>query len=100
MKKIKPINDFVTLKVKSGETMIGGIIIPDSDDEKGVIAEVVAISKGIYNYHSDTVVPHQVKVGDTVVMPKLGSQKISVNNEDFFICQAGQLLVVIEDDEN
>lgn len=98
MKKVKPLNDFILIRLSPKENMIGNIIIPDSDDEKGVIGEVVEVGRGIYNYHTDSIVPHEVKVGDQVVIPKLGTQKITVENVDYYICQANQLLGKIENE--
>jgi co-chaperonin GroES (HSP10) len=50
------------------------------------MGEVVAIS-GTYNYHSDKVVPSNLEVGDKVLIPKLGSLRITVEGEEYFICK-------------
>lgn len=98
IKRLEPLSDFVVLKEQSGEKTISGIIIPNNDTDQGVIAIVVSVGRGIYNFNSDTIVPHQVKEGDVVIMPKLGVQKVSIGNDDFYICQSNQLLArVVEE---
>ena len=47
----------------------------------------VAITSGTYNYHSDTLVPSNLQVGDKVLIPKLGSLRITVEGEEYFICK-------------
>lgn len=90
-KRLEPLNDFIALELKEGERTINGIYIPNSD-ETGVIAEVIAVGEGTYNFHSDRIIPHKVKVGDVVIMPKIGVQKVEVEGKEYYLCQANQLL--------
>ena len=99
-KILKPINDQVILKPLSQEEQsYGNIIIPDIGNEKPVLATVLKTSEGIYNYHTDRIIPHQVKPGDVVAIPKLGAQVITIEGQEYFVCQANQLLAIIEDEE-
>ena len=50
------------------------------------MGEVVAVS-GTYNYNSDTLVPSALTVGDKVLIPKLGSLRITVEGDEYFICK-------------
>lgn len=96
-KRLRPLNDQIVLK-PIDEEQTGNIIIPDTGQEKPVLALVVNIGVGIYNFHKGEWVPHQVKVGDIVVLPKIGVQVVSLNREEYYICQANQLLAVIEEE--
>ena len=96
MQKFKPLNDQVVLKpISTSQSKIGNIIIPDMGHEKPIIAEVIEVSKGVFNWNTGELMPHQVKQGDIVVIPKMGAQVVSLNGEDYYICQANQLLTAI-----
>jgi chaperonin GroES len=100
MKKLKPLNDQIILKpIEETENKVGNIIIPDSGREKPELAEVIEVSEGIYNYHTDKWITHQVKKGDIVVIPKMGVQKIDIDGQEYYICQANQLMAKIEENE-
>ena len=62
---LKPIGDRVLVKQLEAETMIGGIILPDSAQQKPEQAEVIALGTGKVDDNGKTL-PFHVKVGDTV----------------------------------
>ena len=99
MKKLRPLNDQVILKpLSTTQQKIGGIIIPDMGHEKPLMAEVIEVSKGIFNWNTGELIPHQVKVGDIVIIPKMGATVVSHEGEDYYICQAQQLLAIEYED--
>ena len=98
MKRLKPLNDQVVLKPVTEENKkVGNIIIPDMGHEKPILAEVVEVGEGIYNYRTDKLIPHQVKKGDIVVIPKMGATVVSLDYEDYYICPAQQLLAIVDE---
>lgn len=100
MKRIKPLNDYVVLRpIQNSTNKVGNIIVPDLGNEKPILAEVVALSEGIYNWRTGVYKNHEIKIGDTVVIPKLGSQVITIDNEEFYLCQSQQLLAVLNNDQ-
>lgn len=85
MSKLQPLNGYLILRpIEEEEQMYGNIVIPDLGKEKPEMGEVVATS-GTYNYNSDTVVPSNLQVGDKVLIPKLGSLRVTVEGEEYFI---------------
>lgn len=85
--KLTPLNGYLVLKpIDTEEETYGNIVIPDLGKERPEMGEVVATS-GTYNYNSDTVVPSTLRVGDKVLIPKLGSLRITVEGEEYFICK-------------
>ena len=85
MSKLQPLNGYIVLKpIEEDEQMYGNIVIPDLGKERPELGEVVATS-GTYNFNSDTVVESKLVVGDKVLIPKLGSVRISVDSEDYYI---------------
>lgn len=87
MNKLQPLNGYIVIKpIDEEEQMYGNIVIPDLGKEKPEMGEVVATSD-TYNFHSDLLVESKLKVGDRVLVPKLGTVRVSVENEDYYICK-------------
>ena len=85
MSKLNPVNGYIVIKpIEEDEQMYGNIVIPDLGKEKPEMGEVVATSD-TYNFNSDRFVPSQLKVGDKVLIPKLGSVRITVEGEEYYI---------------
>jgi chaperonin GroES len=96
MRKITPINGHVLLKqVDESEQMAGSIYLPDLGKEKPLICEAVAISP-TYNWHIGMVTSSDVEVGDLVIIPRMGSQTISVDNEDYIICKETDIIGIVK----
>lgn len=96
MKKITPLNGYVVLKpIESQEETFGNIIIPDLGKERPEMGEVVATSD-VYNYHTDKLVISTMEVGEIALIPKMGSQRIVVDGEDYYICRESEIFAVIE----
>ncbi len=95
MSKLSPLNGYVVIRpIEEEETMYGNIVIPDLGKERPEMGEVVATS-ATYNYNSDTFVESQLKVGDKVLIPKLGSVRITVENEEYYITKEQDLFAII-----
>ena len=95
MTQIKPLNGHIVLKpVETSEEMVGNIILPDMGKERPETGEVIAVS-GTYNYNSDKEIPSNLKVGDVVLIPKMGSTKISFAGEDYFITKETEILGIL-----
>lgn len=94
---IQPLgNRLVAQRIEEEQQYSGGIIIPDSAKEKGQTAKVVAAGPGSKK-DDGTVVPLDVKEGDTVMIGKFSGNEISVNGEDYVILTEDEVLGVIED---
>ena len=87
MSKLKPLNGYIVLRpIEEEEQTYGNIVIPDLGKERPEMGEVVAISE-TYNYNSDQFVGSQLEVGDRVLIPKMGSVRITVESEEYYICK-------------
>lgn len=96
MNKITPLNGFIVLKpIETEEETFGNIIIPDLGKERPEMGEVVATSD-VYNYNTDKLVVSTLEVGEIVLIPKLGSQRIVLDGQDYFICKESDIFAVIE----
>lgn len=95
--KLTPKNDRVLIKPsKKGEEMYGSIIIPDMGQERPEMGEVIAVGPGRTSEFG-SFIPVNAKVGDTVLIPKIGSLRIDFDGEEYFIVPDKEILAVIED---
>lgn len=95
-KQITPINGYVVLKpVEETEQTFGNIVIPDLGKERPEMGKVVEASP-TYNYHTDKNVESVLAPGDLVLIPKMGSQRIVIDGEDYYICKETDVLAIID----
>ncbi len=59
------------------------------------MGKVVATSD-VYNYHTDKLVISTLEEGEIVLIPKLGSQRIVIEGDDYYICKESDIFAVIE----
>lgn len=96
MSNIKPLNGIIVLKkLEEEEQTYGQIVIPDMGKEKPELGIVVEVSD-TYNWHKGDYYKTKVKVGDKVVIPKMGSMTISQDGEDYILIKETEILAVIE----
>lgn len=92
--KIRPLFDRILIeRIAQEEKTKGGIIIPDSAKEKGQLGKVLAIGTGKVTAEG-TVIPMQVKVGDTVFFGKYAGTEALGNN---VIISQDEILGIIEE---
>ena len=91
-----PLHDRILVRrLEEGETMRGGIIIPDSAKEKPMQGEVVSVGKGKSN-DEGKVFPLDVKAGDTVLFGKYSGTEIKLDGEDFLIMREEEVLGILK----
>ena len=94
---IQPLgNRIVAERIEEEEQISGGIIIPDSAKEKGQSAKVVAVGPGSKS-DDGSVVPLDVKAGETVMIGKYAGTEINVDGTDYVILTEDDILGVVED---
>jgi chaperonin GroES len=93
---LRPLGNRVLLRrLDAKETLKGGIILPDSAKKKQEQAEVVAIGTGSKDKNGN-LIPIHVKVGDIVLIEKYSGQDVTLNDEEFVIAGADDLIAIIE----
>ncbi|MCB1135444.1 MAG: co-chaperone GroES [Chlamydiia bacterium] len=95
--KLKPLGNRVLAKRQEAEeTLKGGIILPDTAKKKQETATVVAVGPGKKGKDGQLVeVP--VKAGDTILLDKYAGQEVTIDDEDFVIVRADDIIAIIED---
>ncbi|MCP4320037.1 MAG: co-chaperone GroES [Hyphomicrobiales bacterium] len=97
--KFRPLHDRVVVRrVDSEEKSAGGIIIPDTAQEKPSEGEVVAVGPGARD-KDGKLVPLDVKAGDRVLFGKWSGTEVKLNGEDLLIMEESDVMGVIEHSE-
>ena len=93
--EFRPLHDRVLVKrVEQEEKTAGGIIIPDTAQEKPMEGEIVAAGSGSRR-EDGTVVPLDVKAGDRVLFGKWSGTEVKIDGDDLLIMKESDLLGVI-----
>ena len=97
---IIPLGDkIIILPKEEEEQMYGNIIVPDAGQEKPEIGKVLAVGPGRITPDGN-LVPNQIKVGQTVLVPKFGAQVVVVENETYIMASENDVLGIIKNKEN
>jgi len=94
--KFRPLHDRVLVKrLDSEEKTSGGIIIPDTAQEKPMEGKVVAV--GARSRSEDGKVhPLDVKKGDNILFGKWSGTEVKVNGDELLIMKESDILGIIE----
>lgn len=91
----KPLHDRIAVRrLEQGEKTAGGIIIPDTAQEKPSEGVVVAIGSGARGKDGKPV-SMDVKKGDKVLFGKWSGTEITVDGDDLLIMQETDIMGVI-----
>ena len=85
MAKIRPLSDRVLVKrVDSESKSAGGIVIPDSAQEKPMMGEVIAVGNGKVLDSGQTRKP-DVAVGDRILFGKYSGTEVKIDGEQYLM---------------
>jgi chaperonin GroES len=94
--KLKPLNDRVLVKrLETEEKTAGGIIIPDTAQEKPQKGKVIAAGPGKVDEDGKEV-KMSVKKGDVVLFSKYAGTEIKIDGEEHLIMREDDILAVFE----
>jgi len=92
----RPLHDRVVVRrVSAEEKTAGGILIPDTAQEKPQEGEVVAVGPGARDDRG-RVVDLSVKAGDRVLFGKWSGTEVKLNGEDLLIMKESDILGIID----
>jgi chaperonin GroES len=95
MAKLTPLHDRILVRrVEEGETVRGGIIIPDTAKEKPQEGEVIAVGAGKKNEKGERQ-PLDVKEGDRILFGKYAGNEIKIDGEELLIIREEEVLGIL-----
>ncbi|MCK5042107.1 MAG: co-chaperone GroES [Sphingomonadales bacterium] len=93
---LRPLHDRILVKrLESEEKTAGGIILPDSVQEKPSEGEVIAVGNGT-KAEDGTVTPLDVKAGDKILFGKWGGTEVKVDGVELLIMKETDVMGIIE----
>ncbi|MDR3224655.1 MAG: co-chaperone GroES [Holosporales bacterium] len=90
--KFKPLYDRVLVeRLESESKTSGGIIIPDTVQEKPMKGVVIAVGNGTKSDKGD-LIPLQVKIGDKILFGKWSGNEIKIDDRDYLVIKESDIM--------
>ena len=94
--KFRPLHDRVVVRrVDQDQKSAGGIIIPDTAQEKPMEGEVVAVGTGART-EDGNLIAMDVKANDRVLFGKWSGTEVRIDGEDLLVMKESDIMGVIE----
>lgn len=92
--KIRPLGDRVVVKVVKEEKTAGGLVLPDTAQEKPQTGEVVAVGPGKVQDNGQRL-PMDVSVGEKVLFAKYSGTEVKLEGETYLLLAEKDILGVV-----
>ena len=94
--KFRPLHDRVVVKRVDEDTKTkGGIIIPDTAQEKPMQGKIIAVGPGARD-ESGKLVPLDVKKGDMVLFGKWSGTEVKIDGDELLIMKESDIMGVLD----
>ena len=91
----RPLHDRVLVRrIEAEEKTAGGIIIPDSAQEKPSEGEIIAVGTGARS-EDGKVTPLDVQVGNRVLFGKWSGTEVKLDGEDLLIMKESDIMGIV-----
>ena len=95
--KFRPLGDRVVVRrIKEDQKTAGGIIIPDTVQEKPQEGEVISVGPGAPD-NNGKLVPTTVKAGDYVLFGKWSGTEVKIDGEDLLIMKESDIMGILDE---
>ncbi len=92
----RPLHDRVVVRrLNAEEKTAGGIIIPDTAQEKPMEGEIIAAGPGARNENGQ-LVALDVKAGDRVLFGKWSGTEVKIGGEDLLIMKESDIMGIVQ----
>ena len=93
--KFRPLHDRVVVRrIDAEHKTLGGIIIPDTAQEKPQQGEIIAVGPGARD-EQGRIVPLDVKTGDTVLFGKWSGTEVKIDGQELLIMKESDIMGVL-----
>jgi chaperonin GroES len=94
--KVRPLHDRLFVKrVEEHETVVGGIVIPDSAKEKPQRGEVFAVGTGRRS-KDGKIIPLELRAGDQILFGKFAGSEIVLDGDEYLVLREDEVLCVLD----
>ena len=96
-RRLIPLLDRVLVKrIEPPTKSIGGVLLPESSQTKLNQGTVLSVGPGRRDADSK-LIPMELKADDTVLLPQYGGNEVSIEDEDFVLFRADDILGILKD---
>ena len=93
--KFRPLHDRVVVKrINADNKSAGGIIIPDTAQEKPSQGEIIAVGPGGRD-EAGKLIPLDVKVGNSVLFGKWSGTEVKLDGEELLIMKESDIMGIV-----
>ena len=93
--KLTPLHDRVLVKrVEQDTKTAGGIIIPDTAQEKPMEGKIIAVGSGSRS-EDGKITPLDVKAGDTILFGKWSGTEVTIDGDELIIMKESDIMGII-----
>ncbi|MGE5706839.1 MAG: co-chaperone GroES [Bacteroidota bacterium] len=93
--KIRPLGDRVVVKVSKNEMTAGGIVLPDTAQEKPQLGEVIAVGNGRL-LDSGERAKMEVQTGNKILFAKYAGTEVKLDGEEYLVISEKDILGIVE----
>lgn len=94
--KFKPLHDRVLVRrIEQESKTPGGIIIPDTAQEKPIEGEVIAVGEGARD-ETGKLQPLSVKAKDRIIFGKWSGTEVKIGGEELLIMKESDIFGIVE----
>ena len=94
--QFKPLHDRIVVEPQEGEERTaGGIIVPDTAQEKPMQGKVLATGPGARG-EDGALVPLEVKKGDTILYGKYSGTEVKIDDTDVLIMRESDVMGILD----
>ena len=95
--KFRPLHDRVLIRrVEAAEKTAGGIIIPDTAQEKPSQGEIIAVGPGGRD-EAGKLIPIDLNVGDRVLFGKWSGTEVKIEGQELLIMKESDIMGVLQE---
>jgi len=97
MSKVIPLGDRVLVqRLEPQQTTKGGIVLPDSAQEKPKEGKIISVGEGKVNDRGERT-PLSVKEGDRILFTSYAGTEIKIDGEDYLVMKEEDVLAIVKD---
>jgi len=95
MSQIRPLGDRVVVKIVKQDKTAGGIVLPETAQEKPQLGEVIAAGPGKLDEKGNRL-PMDVKKGDKILFAKYAGTEVKLDGDEYLLLSEKDVLGIVE----
>lgn len=81
---------------ESNKEKIGSLYVPETAQKSTNRGKILAVGPGHVHPESGKFIPNSLKVGQTVLLPEFGGQKVKLQNKEYTILEEDMIIATLD----